>query len=267
MTADRIKEIETQWKEATKMHGEDAVSSLAIPVICSGSSTDAEHITKMLAIFMYTAQIMKKTTAHHEDYLFFAVAYTAPHERKFPAIQELYNRVRNAGGYYGSYRGILLADVSGWRGHFRDKYFDIFLAYLADQRTNGLIPFIYTDYCDSESEMQELEAVASSYFSVMRICVNAKDFCNYAVSLLKDQEIGIDESGRRYLEDFFQESKKSDLFHGTESVRHICKEVAGKFDPDKAGQSLDKDRLKAIITDLGYTEIYRERPGKIMGFR
>ena len=267
MTTDRITEIENQWKEAKKMYGENAITSLAIPVICTGSSTDAEHITKMLAIFIYSEKILKKTNPQHEDYLLFNAAYTAPHERNYRVIQELYDRVRNAGSYYGSYRGILLADVSEWRGHFREKYFDIFLAYLADQRTNGLIPFIYSDYCDSESEMQELKAVVSAYFSVVCICIHAKDFCNYAVSLLEDREIQIDESARLYLEDFFRESKKSDLFHGTESVRHICKGVAGKCHPDRTGLSLDRDRLKAIIRDLGYPDIYRERPGKIIGFR
>ena len=67
------------------MHGKDApVSSLAIPVICSGSSTDAEHITKKLAIFTYTAQILKKTTARHEDYLFFSPGlHGSPHQRNF----------------------------------------------------------------------------------------------------------------------------------------------------------------------------------------
>ena len=48
-------------------------------------------------------------------------------KESYRVIQELYDRVRNAGSYYGSYRGILLADVSEWRGHFREKYFDIFL--------------------------------------------------------------------------------------------------------------------------------------------
>ena len=115
--------------------------------------------------------------------------------------------------------------------------------------------------------MQELEAIASSYFSVRRICVGAKDFCEYAVSLLKDKGIVIDESARLYLEEFFQESMKSVLFYGIVTVGRICKEVAGKCGVGRACSFLDRDHLKAIITEFGYLDIYRDRPGTMMGFR
>ena len=267
MTTDHVIEIENLWKEAKEKNGENAAASLVIPVIYSGSFIDAEYITKTLAIFMYAAEILKKTSPHHKDYLFFTAAYTALHEKNFPMIQEFYEQVRNAGGYYGSYRGIVLVDVSEWCGHFREKYFDVFLAYLADMRLNGVIPFIYTNYCDSESAMQELETVVSFYFDIRRICVNEKDLSHYAVSLLEEQEIRVDESIRPYLEDFFRESKKSDLFHGTESVRHICREVADRCDHCPTHSSLDKEHLEAIITDLGFSDIYCGRSRKIIGFR
>lgn len=267
MTNNRIVEIKNQWKAANMENREAVASSLVIPVIYSGSSTDGEHIAMLLTGFMYAGGILKKTSPHHEDFLYFSVPYTDPYDKKFSSIQALYNHVKNSGGYYGSYRGVVLVDVTLWRGHFRERYFDIFLAYLADQRSNGLIPFIYTDYCDSEPEMQELEAVASSYFSFTRIYVRAKDFCDYAVSLLKDHGIGVDESARLYLEDFFQDSMKSVLFYGTVTVGRICNGVAEKCNDEQICSSLDRDHLKAIITELGYSEIYRDRPGKMMGFR
>ena len=267
MTKDRILEIENQWKHERKKHGKDASASFSIPVIFSASSTDAEKITKKLARFVYSAKILKKTNPGHEDYLLFSAGYTAHHTRNFPAIQELYNLVRSAGGYYGSYRGIVLVDVSEWRGKKKKKFFDVYLAYLADQYMNGLMPFIYADFCEPESEMQTLEAVVSSYFSGKRILVGAEDLCTYAVSLLEDREIRIDESARLYLEVFLRESTKSVLFHGMETVRNICEGVACKCDPGRTSPSLDEARLKAIITDLGYYDIYHERTNKIMGFR
>ncbi len=267
MTQDSILNIENTWKKIKKKHGRDAAMLMPIPVIYSASATDAERITKELAGFIYTAKIAEKTNSGHEDYLFFAAAYSAPHNKNFPAIQELYYHVRDAGGYYGSYRGIILVDVSEWRGHFKDKYFDVFLAYLADCRLNGLIPFFYADCCNSDAEMRTLDAVITSYFSIVRVNVSAADLCKYAVSILENQDIRIDESARAYLEGFFQEASKSALFHGTESVMHICEEVLCKCSPDRNKQYLNEAHLRAIINDLGFWDTYHQKPVKIIGFR
>lgn len=267
MTNDRFLEIEDQWKKEKKKYGKNAFGSLSIPVIFSVSSVDAENITKKLSRFLYAAKIMKKINPCHDDYLFFSAGYTAHHNRNFPAIQELYNYVRNAGGYYGSYRGIILVDVSEWCGHFREKLFDVFLAYLADQRANGLMPFICADFCEPEAEMQTLEAVISSYFCVTRVVIGAKDLLKYAVSLLEEQEISMDENAQLYLEGFLKRSARSVQFHGTESVIRICEGVASKCDPARTCTSLDEACLKDIITELGYCDIFHERPSNVIGFR
>ena len=267
MTHERIMEIQKQWNLEKKRYGKNVAASLSIPVIISASSADAEMITEKLARFVYTSKILQKTNPGHEDYLFFSPGYTPHHDRVFPAIQELYDQVRVAGGYYGSYRGILLIDISEWRGHFRDRYFDIFLSYIADLRMYDLIPFIYSNCPETKSEMHTLEAVLSSYFTVTQISIGAKDLCKYAVSLLEDQKIQIDNSARSYLEDFLQESTKSALFHGSESVRHICERVICKCEPGRTGSSLDGTHLKSIINDLGYFDIYHKKTHNTIGFR
>ena len=53
MTNNSIVEIENQRKAAKMEHGEDVSSSLVIPVIYSGSSTDGEYIAMLLTSFMY----------------------------------------------------------------------------------------------------------------------------------------------------------------------------------------------------------------------
>ena len=47
----------------------------------------------------------------------------------------------------------------------------------------------------------------------------------------------------------------------------ISARVACKFDPDRTGPSLDKDHLKTIISNLGYTNIYHDQSKKTIGFR
>lgn len=267
MMHDRILRIENEWKRVKGSLGKDASMSIPIPVIYAASFADAEHITGELGRFIYASKIVEKTNSSHEDYLFFSVEYSAPHDKNFYIIQEFYNHVRNAGGYYGSYHGIILVDVSEWRGHFKEKYFDIFLAYLADCRMGDLIPFFYADCSDSEEEKRLLEAVVSSYFSIIRVNVSAADLCKYAVSIFEDRNLRIDDGARIYLKDFFKEASNSALFHGTESVLHICESVVREYNSERNDQLIDEARLRVIIKDLGFWDKYYHKPTKMIGFR
>ncbi len=267
MTNDHILNIKKMWKTVKKKYGTDASMFISLPMIYSNSSTDAESVAKELSRFLYTEKIMEKTNPGHEDFLCFSAAFTAHNNKNFPAVQDLYYHVKNAGSYYGSYRGIILINVSEWDGHYRDKYFDIFLSYLADQRENGLIPFFYADCGSSKSDILALEAVISSYFIIVRINIGVPELYQYAVSVLTAQDIMLEESACLYLKEFIRTSSRSVLFHGTEAVRHICEGVACQSRPERSQVSLDGTRLNKIITDLGYGTIYQEKSEKTIGFR
>lgn len=269
MKIDRIiamNKIKKKWRWARKQYGADCVRCIPVPLISAGALADAEKMTEELADYLYKAKILGKTSAGHEDYLFFPVPYTSQHDRDFYLIQDLYDLLRSAGGYYGPYRGVLLVDVTEWVGHFKEKYFDIFLSYLADLRMDGILPFFYVDSRKAEADMNMLGAVISSYLLSIPIIFDAEELREVAVSMLADQGVRMDDSALEYLRTFLQEASRSPLFHGTESVGHICESILNKRG-SKANRPMNEQNLKKAIDASGYAEIYKDKPVKTIGFR
>ena len=259
--------ISKEWMIVKKRYGKDAYKHIPVPVIYSQSSADAEYITDELSSFAYSERILEKTNPRQDDYLFFLAPHRQQNEHDFSVVQELYNYIMSAGGYYGPYRGILLVDVSEWIVHSRNKYFDIFLSYLADQRMEGLIPFFCANCSDPISDMQAFEAVISSYFSSFRIYYGVEELYGYAYAMLTGEGILLSEGANHYLESFIRESMCSPLFHGTESIRHICESITHRCRSGQDNISLDESFLKEIITNLGCLDIYKDNSKKVIGFR
>ena len=262
MMNDCIVSIETEWRTAHSQYGAEACRYIPVPVICQGSFADAENIANELSRFIYSEKLLEKISPVHEDILLFSAAYTVSADKSFPAVQELYELLLKSGGYYGSYRGILLIDVSEWVGHFRDRYFDVFLAYLADLRMDGVIPFFYVDCGGREDELHSLETVIFSYFRSVRVGFGAEELCEYGVSVLEEHGIVPGEKARDYLEGFVREALRSHLFHGTESVRRICEDVALRCEVESGNEVMPAGMVCGFGTEPGNAA---ERAGAACG--
>ena len=230
-------------------------------------SNRLQKMTEELAGYLYIEKILGKTNAGHGDYLFCPAPYTPRNDRNFYLIQDVYDLIRSAGGCYGPYRGVLLVDVTEWAGHFREKYFDIFLSYLADLRMDGTVPFFFADSRKAESDMDVLNAVISSYFLSIPIIFNTEELREYAVSMLADKGVLMDDSALEYLGTFLREASRSPLFHGTESVGRICESILLKRGKKAGSRPMNGQNLKNVIAASGYDEIYKEKAGKTIGFR
>lgn len=270
MKIDRIitmNKIKKKWRQTRDQYGADCVTHMPVPVISEGSLADAEKMAGELASYLYKEKIMGKTNAGHVDYLFCPAPYTPRNDRNFYLIQDLYDLIRSAGGYYGPYRGVLLVDVTEWTGHFREKYFDIFLSYLADLRMDGNVPFFYVDSRKTETDMTMLNTVISSYFLSIPIIFNTEELREYAVSMLADKGVLMDDSAVEYLGAFLREASRSPLFHGTESVGRICESILLKRGKKAGSRPMNGQNLKNVIATSGYEEIYKEKAAKTIGFR
>lgn len=267
MKKEQLRDIEKKWLETREQYGADCIRHFPLPVICAGSLADAEYITDELVHFIYKKKLLEKTYSGHADYLICPAPYTGQSSRSFPLIQEIYRLIRNAGGCYGAYRGVILMDVSEWSGHFRENYFDILLSYLADLSVSGIVPFFYADSRKAGEEMPLLCALVSSYFRSVQISLGPEDLYEHAVSLLQEKGVRMDESASEYLEGFIREAARSPLFHGAESVGHICDSIlSGSMSGRKRGLLKEKS-LKDVIQASGCMEIYRERSVQTIGFR
>lgn len=268
MKTDSILTLEKSWASIKEDYNSVAYMYISIPVICSQSFANAEYITDELSRNLYKEDILRQTSPQQDQYLTHLLAYTPQNEKRFSGIQEIYNHVRSAGGYYGNYRGVVLIDVTEWKGHYKEKYFDIFLSYLSDQRMNSIIPFFYMNCRNTDSESLILKAALSPYFRSIQIHFDTASLCEYMISSLSRNNIALTESASRYLEDFIQISSCSPLFHGVNSIRQICKEISQQSEIELAHSVLlDAPLLKEILSTSGFSDIFTEKEERIIGFR
>ena len=119
----------------------------------------------------------------------------------------------------------------------------------------------------AEAEMSVFNAVLSSYFPSIPVVFNTEELCEYAVSMLADKGLLMDESAREYLGAFLQEASRSPLFHRTESARRICESILLKRGAKAGSRPMNGQKLKNVIAALGCAEIYKEKQVKTIGFR
>ena len=84
----------------------------------------------------------------------------------------------------------------------------------------------------------------------------------YAISMLADKGVLMDDSALEYLGTFLREASRSPLFHGTESVGRICESILLKRGKKAGSRPMNGQNLKNVIASSGYDEIYKEKAGK-----
>ena len=62
------------------------------------------------------------------------MGYCPASDIRYTEIRYLVEPLQQAAGYYGVYRGCLILEVTDWIHHETEKYFDVLLSYLADQK-------------------------------------------------------------------------------------------------------------------------------------
>ena len=269
MKKDDIFNLEKRWVYYKNKYATDAFLQIPVPVIYAPSMEDAEHITAELSDFIFEKKILRQVTPRHQKFLFHSIAYTPQNEKSFRGIQTLCNRIRKASGYYGSYRGIILADVTEWKEHFNEKYFDIILSYLSDRRMDGIIPFFFMKFQGYSVETRILDAAVCSYFKSARIVLEAADLHNCMLSELTQAGISVDRSTSCYIEGFIRKASNSEMFHGTDSIHQICEEIIQRYKTDEEDKAevLDGPSLKELLAVSGYLDLFKDKEKKVMGFR
>lgn len=268
MKKDDILNLEKRWLYFKDKYAADAFQQISVPVIYAPAMEDAEHITAELSNFIFDKNILQQVTPRHPKFLLHSIAYTPQNEKSFLGVQTLYNRIRKAGGYYGSYRGVILTDVTEWQGHFDEKYFDIILSYLSDRRMEGLIPFFFMKFQGYSAETRILDAAVSSYFRGARIVLETPDLHDCMLSELTKAGISVDRSTSCYIEGFIHKASGSEMFHGTDSIHKICEDIIQRYNTsqDKA-EVLDGPLLKEMLASTGYLGLFKDKEKKVMGFR
>ncbi len=252
MKKDDILTIEKRWMTMKKRYPVDTFMNIPVPVIYSQAVEDAGHVADELGCFMYEEKIILQAMPCRSQYLFHFAAYSPQDENPLQGIMDLYGHARRAGDYHGSYKGPVLIDVTGWKGHYHEEPFATFLAYLSDRQKEGLIPFFYMNCKDYDPETRDLDAAVSAYFRSARIVFESADLYDCMISELTKKGIGIDRRASFYLERYVHKISRSDSFHGTDSIRRICEGLAHKSKTSVGNVAvMDSSLLNDLLPDPG----------------
>lgn len=94
-------------------------------------------------------------------YVFFRWNYELP-ERPFTGLKKLILELRRRTGLKSSYRGIIGIDVTPWKGHETEEYFQIMQKYLYDNSEEWNLVYICSGY--SPGELSRLQYICANYF-------------------------------------------------------------------------------------------------------
>lgn len=94
-------------------------------------------------------------------YVFFRWSYELP-GGPFTGLKKLILEIRRRTGLRSSYRGIVGIDVTPWKSHEKEEYFQIMQKYLYDNSKEWDLVYICSGY--SPGELSDLRRVCANYF-------------------------------------------------------------------------------------------------------
>ena len=172
------------------------------------------------------------------DYVFFRMKYEGP-DQEFTGIRKLILSIRNKTGMRSRFEGIVGIDISAWKGHESEEYFQIFEKYLYDNCDTWWLVFICSNY--SSQEFNELQYNCVNYFVIERKQAYVYEI-DYLTRYIKDAVSSFgataEETGVRHLGDVLR-SEKMSSFRSIQMIRRIVYEICASVDLTE----------KKIITD------------------
>lgn len=194
--------------------------------------------------------------------VFFRLPYTVPYER-FDGLRQLIDRLRQAAGFRWSYvfRGILWLDVTAWRGHEAEAYFQATLKYLSDHAQGLSISLCATAYQDKDLRALRLACCDCGFRSrVIQQQLFTRDVL--AATLKRDLEkAGADIQSEAVLRlgdailDVAPRWRSAVLLRQVEQELLVCAGSAKSIREQHICKYLESDNVLRLLTGKGQEEI------------
>lgn len=139
------------------------------PKICILSTDVVEPEILIRVLAEKTAKSYPDTFKGEAPQVFYRMRYMPPYEA-FQEIRKLILQIRNATGIRSSFNGIMVIDVSEYKGHEDEEYFTIFLKYLYDNSCGCKSILVCSQY--TEKELQKLVISCTRFFPVQQEVLN-----------------------------------------------------------------------------------------------
>ena len=155
----------------------------------------------------------------------------------------------------GEYRGIIFIDIDEWRDHFEEKYFEVFLEYLADNSDEWLVVLSLSPR--SGYDMHNIEAFISSYLRIEKIVIEpptSADLLEYANELLDRYGLRLTPRAKSIIADSIKVLSRSKYFDGYKTIKSLCRDIAYNVyvdGPPRAG-FIPEDAVEKFAEDSEY---------------
>lgn len=156
----------------------------------------------------------------------FMLGYCPP-SQSFTELPRLMDEVSRAAGFRGEYRGIIFIDIDEWRDHFEEKYFEIFLEYIADNSDEWLVVFSLTPR--RGYDMHNIEAFISSYLRIEKLEIEpptSDELLEYAGELLDGYGLRLTPRARAVIGESITVLSRNRYFDGYKTVKSLCRDLA-----------------------------------------
>lgn len=156
----------------------------------------------------------------------FMLGYCPPSE-SFTELPRLMDEVSRAAGFRGEFRGVVFIDIDEWRYHFEEKYFELFLEYIADNSDEWLVVFSISPL--EGYDMHNIEACISSHLRIERLEIappTPADLLEYADELLDRYGLRLTPNAKSVIGDSIKTLSSSKYFDGYKTVKILCRDLA-----------------------------------------
>lgn len=199
---------------------------------------------------------LSKMNAHPEmdnRYVFYRLKYEKP-EDDFTGLRKLILAIRHKTGMRSSYQGIVGIDITAWKGHESEEYFQIFEKYIYDNCDDWKLVFICSNY--SDQEFAELQYHCVNYFVIERrqAYIYETDHLNRCIKdTISSFGANAEEKGIQRLEEILRSESMND-YRSVQMIKRIVYELC---------LSVSECQEKNLITDRS-VQAYMEKPSSVL---
>lgn len=198
------------------------------PMLIGKTSMEKVRAARELSEIIYKNQVLD--SMEERRILYYRIGYCSASDSRFTDFRHLVYRLKTACGYHGKFRGVLVLDITEWRKHSNENYFDVLLCYLADLRED-----VYTVFCmdtDPGCEDRDVCRKISQYFRLNMVDLKKNDTAEYFQFIrekLWANKVGIEQDAERVLLKYIEKMKENKSFCGYETVRRMAEEMICHF--------------------------------------
>lgn len=187
------------------------------------SGAGKTHLLKLLSEYLYSERVIE----FYGDVKFFEflIDYCNP-TQELTELTRLIRDVDNAAGFRSQYCGLLALDISAWKGHYSEVYFQRIMEYLSSIDDKVCIIFIVENF--TENEIKEADYMLSGFFRIRRIKLSypsSSQFLDYIYNKLEKYGLELNDEARELLKESVDELRNFKYFDGYKTINRMCQDI------------------------------------------